>query len=134
MRFYATAALSAAAFLAGTVNADAQSVLSEASSSASSAASDASSSTSSVASSASSAPELPTFTVSIKARKHPNSRMIQFRNWRTKSSFHSRQPSRPTLLSNSQTTGMLDGSPPMPRRIQRVLTRMRSGRMLENGL
>jgi hypothetical protein len=62
MRFSATAALSAAALLTGTVNADAQSVLSEASSSV---ASDASS----VASSATTAPELPTFTVrSLPAR------------------------------------------------------------------
>jgi calnexin len=44
MRFSATAAISAAALLAGTVNADAQSVLSEASSSVSSAASEATSS------------------------------------------------------------------------------------------
>ncbi len=63
MRFSATAALSAAALLAGTVNADAQSVLSEASSSVSSVASEASSvvETSSTAS----IPELPTFTVSV---------------------------------------------------------------------
>ena len=60
MRFSVAAAISAAALLAGTVNADAQSVLSEASSSV---ASDASS----VAeSSTSAAPELPTFTVSIQ--------------------------------------------------------------------
>jgi len=51
MRFSTTAAISAAAILAGTVNADAQSVLSEASSSVSSAATE-----------ASSAPALPTFT------------------------------------------------------------------------
>ncbi|KAF4634161.1 hypothetical protein G7Y89_g3943 [Cudoniella acicularis] len=64
MRFHATVALSAAALLAGSVNADAQSVLSEASSSVSSVASDASS----AASSSTSAPELPTFTpTTIKA-------------------------------------------------------------------
>ncbi|TVY42293.1 Calnexin-like protein [Lachnellula subtilissima] len=57
MRFPA-AAISAAALLAGSVNADAQSVLSEASSSVSSVASDASS----VVESATSGPELPTFT------------------------------------------------------------------------
>ncbi|KAE8444995.1 hypothetical protein EG329_014001 [Mollisiaceae sp. DMI_Dod_QoI] len=55
MRFHATAAISAAALLAGSVNADAQSVLSEASSSVSSVASEATSSTST-------AIELPTFT------------------------------------------------------------------------
>lgn len=63
MRFYATAALSAAALLAGSVNADAQSVLSEASSSVSSVASDASSVVESATSSSTSI-ELPTFTVS----------------------------------------------------------------------
>lgn len=61
MRFSATAAVSAAALLSGTVYADAQSVLSEASSSVASAASDASSAASSATSSI---PELPTFTVS----------------------------------------------------------------------
>jgi calnexin len=60
MRFPTTAAISAAALLAGTVNADAQSVLSEASSSVSSAVSEATSATSSL-------PELPTFTVSAPA-------------------------------------------------------------------
>ncbi|KAH9221490.1 calreticulin [Leptodontidium sp. 2 PMI_412] len=58
MRFSATAAISAAALLSGTVNADAQSVLSEASSSVASVASDASS----AATSATELPELPTFT------------------------------------------------------------------------
>jgi calnexin len=62
MRFYATAALSAAALLAGSVNADAQSVLSEASSSVSSAATEASSSVESATSTSSI--EVPTFTVS----------------------------------------------------------------------
>jgi calnexin len=61
MRFSATAAISAAALLAGSVNADAQSVLSEASSSVSSVASEATSSTST-----STAIELPTFTVSFR--------------------------------------------------------------------
>ncbi|TVY78190.1 Calnexin-like protein [Lachnellula suecica] len=62
MRFPATAAFSAAALLAGSANADAQSVLSEASSSVSSVASD----VSSVATSAtSSLPELPTFTPTV---------------------------------------------------------------------
>jgi calnexin len=60
MRFSAAAAISAAALLAGTVNADAQSVLSEASPSV---AGDASSV---VESSTSAAPELPTFTVSTQ--------------------------------------------------------------------
>lgn len=55
MKLHATAAISAAALLAGSVNADAQSVLSEASSSVSSVASEATSSTST-------AIELPTFT------------------------------------------------------------------------
>ncbi|KAH8815036.1 calnexin precursor [Xylogone sp. PMI_703] len=59
MRFHSAAALSAAALLAGTVNADAQSVLSEASSSVSSAATEATSSSSI---------EVPTFTPSsVKA-------------------------------------------------------------------
>ncbi|KAH8648975.1 Calreticulin family-domain-containing protein [Tricladium varicosporioides] len=56
MRFHATAAISAAALLAGSVNADAQSVLSEASSSVSSATES--------ASATSSLPDLPTFTPS----------------------------------------------------------------------
>ncbi|KAH6666579.1 calreticulin [Halenospora varia] len=56
MRFHATAAISAAALLAGSVNADAQSVLSEASSAVSSA-TESTSATSSL-------PELPTFTPS----------------------------------------------------------------------
>jgi hypothetical protein len=56
MKFSTTAALSAAALLTGTVNADAQSVLSEASSSVA---------TEAVESSTASAPELPTFTVRI---------------------------------------------------------------------
>ncbi|KAM3066842.1 hypothetical protein ACMFMG_006991 [Clarireedia jacksonii] len=59
MRFSKTAALSAAALLAGSVNADAQSVLSEASSSVSSAATEASSS---VSSATSTGIVLPTFT------------------------------------------------------------------------
>ena len=57
MRFHAASAISAAALLAGSVRADAQSVLSEASSSVSSVASEATSATSS-------AVELPTYTVS----------------------------------------------------------------------
>ncbi|KAF7938144.1 hypothetical protein BELL_0045g00070 [Botrytis elliptica] len=59
MRFHTTAAFSAAALLATSVNADAQSVLSEASSSVSSAATEASSS---VSSATSTGIELPTFT------------------------------------------------------------------------
>jgi calnexin len=55
MRFHATAALSAAALLAGTVNADAQSVLSEAASSVASEVSSAVESSTSI--------ELPAFTV-----------------------------------------------------------------------
>lgn len=61
MRFYATAATAAVALLAGSVHADAQSVLSEASSSVSSVATEASSA---VESATSGTPELPTFTVS----------------------------------------------------------------------
>ena len=61
MRFSATAATAAVALLAGSVHADAQSVLSEASSSASSVATEASSA---VESATSSAIEVPTFTVS----------------------------------------------------------------------
>lgn len=68
MRFYATAAFSAAALLAGSVNADAQSVLSEASSSVSSAATEASSV---VESATSTSIELPTFTVSASFLKPP---------------------------------------------------------------
>jgi calnexin len=68
MRFYVTAALSAATLLAASVNADAQSVLKDADSSVSSAASEASASSSSVVSSATSELELPTFTpTTIKA-------------------------------------------------------------------
>jgi calnexin len=66
MRFYASAALSAAALLAGTANADAQSVLSDASSAASGVASDASSV---VESATSSSIALPTFTVSLEPHK-----------------------------------------------------------------
>ena len=62
MRFYATAATAAVALLAGSVHADAQSVLSEASSSASSVATEAESA---VESATSGTPELPTFTVSF---------------------------------------------------------------------
>lgn len=71
MRFHAAAALSAAALLAGSVNADAQSVLSEASSSVSSVASDASAAESS-ASATSTGIELPTFTVSTQETSPPN--------------------------------------------------------------
>lgn len=70
MRFQAAAALSAVALLAGSVNADAQSILSEAISSVSSAAGEASTEASSVASSAtetSTSIELPTFTVSSQS-------------------------------------------------------------------
>jgi hypothetical protein len=64
MRFTVATAVLSTALLAGSVHADAQSVLSDASSSASSLATEASSSASSLVESVTSAPELPTFTVS----------------------------------------------------------------------
>lgn len=63
MRFNAAAVLSTA-LLAGSVHADAQSVLKDASASASNVVAEASSSASSLVESATSGPELPTFTVS----------------------------------------------------------------------
>lgn len=63
MRFTAAAAVLSTALLAGSVQADAQSVLKDASASASSIASEASASGSSLVESATSGPELPTFTV-----------------------------------------------------------------------
>ncbi len=66
MRFTAAAAVLSTALLAGSVHADAQSVLKDASSSVSSAASEASASGSSLVESATSGPVLPTFTVSCQ--------------------------------------------------------------------
>jgi hypothetical protein len=66
MRFNAAAVLSTA-LLAGSVRADAQSVLSEAGSAAESVASDVSGTVSSVVESVTTGPELPTFTVRLSA-------------------------------------------------------------------
>ena len=128
MRFSATAAISAAALLTGTVNADAQSVLSEASSSVASVASDASS----AATSATELPELPTFTVSSRAISLPQA-------IRTGLQLEANVPSnsllksRATLSSNSRTIGRHDGSRRTPRRTPKAPTKMRSGHTSVNG-
>lgn len=131
MRFSATAAISAAALLSGTVSADAQSVLSEASSSVASVASDASS----AATSATELPELPTFTVSFRAASLPTALRVQFcMQLSTNEQLYSLPLSRAISSSNSQTIGRHDGSHLTPRRIPRVLTRTRSGHTSANGL